>query len=133
MDTWSHVAIAVGDQGEIIEARWNGVKEDNIDVYDKVEYMIVHTSQNILANPQDLSQALVYLHSQVDKPYGYLTLIGTATRFLIPGHNFMFMSQHNICSGLAAQALTRGTFVPSIQPATISPAELAEALGVDTK
>ena len=132
-DTWSHVAVAVDDEGGIIEALWDGVHKTNIEKYQHVEYMIVRTSKTILSSRPDLQQALAYLYSQLDKPYGYLTLFGTATRFLVPGRAFAFIGSHNICSGLAAQSLTRGYFTPSVQPVTMSPTELAEALGVDTR
>lgn len=130
LDAWSHTAFAVSGDGDIIEALWDGVHIDNIDKYRNVEYAIVHTSETCLAWPSDLDEALRYVYLQNDKPYGYLTLIGTATRFLLPGHNFMFISSHNICSGLVAQALTRGNFISQVQPVTMSPTELAEELGV---
>ncbi len=131
-DTWSHVAIAVDDEGGLIEALWSGVKETHISKYENVTYMIVKTGTTILGDDRDWGQALAYLRSQLNKEYGFLTLIGTATRFFIPGHNFMFISSHNICSGLAAQALTRGSFIGTVQPVTMSPTELAENLGVET-
>lgn len=132
-NTWSHVCTVVSSSGNIVEAEWSGVQVNNISKYRDVEYLVVHTSDQILADENDLEQALVYLFTQVGKPYGYLTIIGTATRFLTPGRSFAFIGKHNICSGLAAQALTRGTFNPEIQPVTMSPTELAEALGVSTK
>lgn len=130
-DTWSHVAIAIDDSGGLIEALWSGVKESNISKYENVEYMIVKTSASYLEDERDWGQALDYLRSQLNKPYGFLTLIGTATRFFIPGHGFIFIGIHNICSGLAAQALTRGGFIGDVQPVTMSPTELAESLGVE--
>lgn len=132
-DTWSHVFTVISDNGGLIEAEWNGVRYSDISEYKDTEYLVVHTRDKILAEDNDLEQAVDYLLSQLGKPYGYLTIIGTATRFLTPGRSFAFIGKHNICSGLAAQALTRGTFNPEIQPVTMSPAELAEALGVETK
>ncbi len=129
-NTWSHAAMAIDDEGTISEALWRGVRQDNIAKYKRVEYMIVRTSENVLSLDEDKLQAFTYLRGQLDKPYGYLTLVGTATRFLIPGHNFAFISSANICSGLAAQALTRGSFYPDLQPVSMSPADLANALGV---
>lgn len=130
-DTWSHVAYHTGN-GYLVEAITTGTQHTNIDKYKDVEYLIVRTGDTCLINVSDKYQAERYLETQIGKKYGWLTVFGTATRFLIPGRGFAFIGRTNICSGLVAQALTRGDFTPALQCVTISPSELAEALGVST-
>lgn len=132
-DTWSHVAVITDSKGTLVECIARGCIQDNIEKYQGAEYLIVHTSTSCLHDEEDVLQAIEYAKTQVGRSYGWMTVLGTATRFLTPGHGFAFIGQANICSGLAAQFLTRGRFTPQIQPVTMSPTELAEALGVDTK
>lgn len=124
---WSHAAFCACN-GTIFEIQIDGAQHVNIDEYRDIEYLIVHTN---MADP-DFRQAWWYSIGELtsDHKYGWLTLLGTATRMLIPGRGIWFGGRTNICSGFVAQCLVRGDAVFSVNPASLTPAELAEHYGV---
>lgn len=125
---WSHVALVENDEF-IIEALSKGVSRSHISVYDHTEKIIVSSGMN----DQDRAQAVAFAQSCVGQKYGWITIFGIALRFLTPGRGLWFGANGSeICSGLVAQALTRGPKIFKVDPAGITPAELAEEYNVPT-
>lgn len=126
---WSrltHVAVITDPSGALIEARWPRVRRGQFTQYRQRDYVHVRTKLHIA----DQKQAVAYLETCLGDPYGIGTFVGTATRMLTPGKCCILLaSRWPICSGLAATALERGWFVAKGAAASLSPAELAQALG----
>jgi hypothetical protein len=123
---WSHAAFCeTGDT--VIEALTKGVARNPLSTYHGVEYALVHTG----LYGDDQQQAIAFARSCVGQEYGFLIDLGIALRFLTPGRGLWFgASGTEICSGLVAQAMTRGWMIFDENPASISPSELAIAYGV---
>lgn len=122
---WSHAAI-VEDQDTIIEALTRGVVRNPISNYRDILYVIVRTNMS----EEDAAQALAYARSCLGETYGFLTILGVALRFLAPRLDIW---NAKICSGLVAQSMTRSWAIFPGNPASLSPAELAEAFAVPPK
>lgn len=123
---WSHAAY-IETPDTIIEALGRGVVRNPLHVYRDIEYVLVHT----YLSPEDLAQATAFVHTCLGQHYGFMIDAGIGLRFLMPGRGLWFgMNGTEICSGLVAQAQTRGWANFPRNPASISPAELAEAYGV---
>lgn len=121
---WSHAALCDG-QGYVIEALTHGVKRTSLDAYRDIEY--VHVSGDGL-EAADRRQAVHYATHLLGERYGWLEILGIALRFLTPGRWGLYFgsSRTTICSGLVANAQTRGWKIYPVEPSTITPAELAE-------
>lgn len=120
-DHWSHVAVCVSET-EIVEALTKGVVKNPISVYQDIEYIVVHTG----LTGDDAKQAVAFAESCIGQKYGWMIYPGIAMRFLTPGKGMWFgMNGTEICSGLAGQALVRGWANFPINPASLTPADLA--------
>lgn len=118
---WSHAAI-VENENYLIEALIRGVKRTPLAEYDNIYCCLVHVDMDRI----DRRQAVRFAQNCVGQQYGFLTDLGILLRFLTPGHGLWFgMNGTEICSGLVAQALCRGWDIFPVDPAAISPAELA--------
>lgn len=123
---WSHAAF-VETSDTLIEALTGGVTRTPLAAYRNIEYVLVRTH---LA-PQDAAQAVKFAQSCLGNPYGYIDAIGLGLRFLIPGRGLWFGTiGTNICSGLVASTQVRGWKIYTVEPASISPAELAQEHGI---
>jgi cell wall-associated NlpC family hydrolase len=119
---WSHAAL-IETPTTIIEALTTGVVRNALSEYDDTLYVLVRTELDEL----DAEQAVFFAQRSIGVEYGFLTDFGIFLRFVTPGRGLWFGSDGTeICSGLVAQALTRGWADFIVNPASISPAELAE-------
>lgn len=121
----THVAVVIDTDGTLIEARWPKVRQIPLDTYQAKDYLYVPTHMD----PRDAAQAVAYLKSCLGQPYGVATFVGTGTRMLTPGKGFIQLAggRAPICSGLAATAMERGTFIANGLAAGMCPAEVALA------
>lgn len=124
----THVACVRDANGMLIEAVYPRVRRRHITEYHPQEY--VHASTG-LSQP-DQGEAVAYLDSCVGERYGVLTCAGIAVRMFTPGHGGLVLmgSRTGICSGLAAEMLERGSYRFDHVAASMCPAELARAVGV---
>lgn len=123
---WSHAAFCETED-TLIEALTKGVVRNPLSEYHEIEYAVVHTA----LYGDDQAQAIAFARSCVGHKYGFVTDLGIGIRFLTPGRGLWFgMSGTEICSGLVAQAMTRGWMIFDENPASLSPSELALAYGV---
>lgn len=119
---WSHAAFCEDDMF-VIEALTHGVRRTPLAAYRNVEYTLVKTHMD----PKDAEQAIAYARHLLYEKYGWLEILGVALRFLTPGRWGLYFgsSRTTICSGLVANALTRGDAIFDVEPSTMTPAELA--------
>ncbi len=125
---WSHAALIVGEDGEIIEALGPapGVRPENLAKYAPREYTIVH----IRASQEDRDEAVHFAKSCVGESYGVLTIVSIVLS-LLTGTKFSFgFDGQQICSGLVARALERTTAIFKSEPSHIMPADLARTYRV---
>jgi hypothetical protein len=122
---WTHAAF-VEDADTLIEAVTSGVRRAPISEYRDFEYVLVRTGMS-QSGADDAAQAVAFASSCVGQRYGFATIVGIALRFLTPGRGLALgLNGTEICSGLVAQALVRGWANFPVNPASITPAELAE-------
>jgi len=121
---WSHAALIVSDDGELIEAVGAGVKRSHIRDYVPTEYHLV--SLNTLANEKDRDQACAFAETTIGQPYDILTCISIAIGLLTGCRlKFGFDGQF-VCSGLVARSLERTSVIFDRSPSHILPADLAK-------
>ena len=122
---WSHVAWVdrVDPEPILIEALTRGVVETPYSVYDDIKHEIVRP----VLSGRDVEQARKFVRSCLGQKYGWRIIAGSAMRYLTPGHGLWFgMDGTEICSGLCGQALVRGWYNFTVNPASMSPEELYE-------
>ncbi|MGA7743282.1 MAG: hypothetical protein WBP56_04520 [Polyangia bacterium] len=122
---WSHAAIIVSDDGQLIEALAEGVVKTRLSDYKPTEYHLVHLDGSI-ANARDREQAVEFAEHSCHKGYGWTTLVSIGLN-LITGWKFTFcVDGQFICSELVARCLERTSVIFNHIPQHISPAELAK-------
>jgi len=117
---WSHAVAVVSDTGEIVEALGRGVTAGNISKYAGTDYTYVR----IQATPEDRAEMASFSIGQVGVEYGYLTIASITLGLLTAGRLTFGLSGTEICSGLVARMLERGTYV-WVDPPSVMPADLA--------
>jgi hypothetical protein len=125
---YNHVAVVYDSQGSIVEALGGGVKKRHISVYEDTPYYVVR----IGAGSGDRRQVVNFLDAVLEARwrYGFLTIASVALT-LLSGYSVVFArSGTAICSGLAAEALTRCGEIFDKPPAFVIPADLARHFGV---
>jgi hypothetical protein len=117
---WSHAVAVVSESGAIVEALGRGVTAGEISKYAGSEYAYVR----IQATPDDRTEMAAFASSQVGSEYGYLTIVSIAFVLLTSGRLRFGLSGTEICSGLVARMLERGTY-SWVDPSSVMPADLA--------
>jgi hypothetical protein len=126
---WSHAAIFVDRDGNIIEALGGGVQKRNISVYHGTEYVVVHLPLTTI--PLDRDEAVKFAEFCLNDPYGWLTIVSTAL-CLLTGAKFSFgVDGQQICSALVARCIERiGEIFRESEPWHLTPADLAKHFDV---
>lgn len=129
LTNWSHAALIVSDDGEIIQAEIKGVERSSIDSILNHEYQLFKIDD--VANEEDRVQMVKFANGLVGEKYGILTVLSIAFNVLF-GANFIFgLGSQVVCSGLVAEALLR-TSANIPRPAShVLPAELAHIFNPD--
>lgn len=119
---FSHCAMIVSDDGEIVEALTKtGVTRGHISKYQASEYVVVRTLQT----REDRQQITDFAVFTVGRKYGWITCISLYLS-LLTGLKFNFgVDGQLICSGLVAEALERGTDKFERDSTHMLPADLA--------
>lgn len=126
---WSHTALIVSEQGELIEALGTGVQKAHISKYQPTDFHVVRLGK--LASARDRKQICDFAEKTLDLRYGILTIISIAIG-LLTGCRFKFyFDGQYICSGLVARALERSSVIFDRSPSHITPADLAKYFKVD--
>ena len=121
---WSHAALIVSMDGDLIEAAGGGVHRSHISSYAPTDFHIVQL--NTLATEQDRQQICRFAEWALGQEYGLLTNISIVISVLT-GCRFTFgFDGQSTCSGLVARALERGSAIFDRSPSHILPADLAK-------
>jgi uncharacterized protein YycO len=126
---WSHAAIFVDEDGNIIEALGSGVQKRNISVYRGTEYVVVHLPPATV--PLDRKEVVDFAEFCLNDDYGWMTIVNIGL-CLLTGATFSFgIDGQQICSALVARCLERiGEIFPEAEPWHIMPADLAKHFSV---
>jgi hypothetical protein len=126
---WSHAAIFVNGDGDIVEALSGGVQQRNISVYNGTEYVVVHLP--VTTMPLDRQQAVEFADFCLNDRYGWLTIVSIAL-CLLTGAKFSFgVDGQQICSALVARCIERiGEIFREGDPWHLAPADLAKHFNV---
>ena len=125
---WSHAAMIVSADGDLIEALGAGVKRTNLSRYKGTEYQLVHLGT--LATGADRDEVVAYARWALHQEYGYLTILSIAISLIVGGHFTFGFDGQSICSGLVARALERTSAIFDRSPSHIMPADLARYFNV---
>ncbi|MGH8622436.1 MAG: hypothetical protein ACRET3_09885 [Burkholderiales bacterium] len=115
---WSHAAIIVDDDGNIVEAIARGVKRCHIGSYDATDYAVVSVSQ--IANERDRRQAVTFAEKLAGLQYGWMTAMSVGLSLFFGWRLVFSVDRQFICSGLVARCLERMDI-----PATADESQLA--------
>ncbi len=126
---WSHAALIVSKDGDLIEALGKGVRRGKLSRYKPTEYHLVRLGA--IATAQDREQAVAFALWCLGEKYGRMTIVSIVLSLLTGGKfNFGFDGQA-ICSGLVARALERTNAIFNRTPSHIMPADLAKYFNVE--
>jgi uncharacterized protein YycO len=102
---WSHAAIFIDENGDIIEALGGGVQERNIAVYTDSEYVVVHLPSN--TTDLDREEAVAFAKFCLDDGYGWLTIVAISICLLTGAKLTIGIDGQQICSALVARCIER--------------------------
>jgi hypothetical protein len=128
---WSHAALIVSEQGDLIEAVGRGILSTPISHYRSTERYLVHLSA-ATADKRDREQIVEFARYWLaQKPrYGCVTIVSVAFS-LITSAKFVFgIDGQFTCSGLVASALERTATIFDHSSANMLPADLAKHFNV---
>jgi len=126
---WNHVALIVDEQGSLIEALGEGVRETNISRYTPAEYHLVRLGTT--ADENDRAEAVRFARQTVGDNYGWLTIVCIGLRLLTGGKLAFEVDGQFICSGLVARAMERTQAIFNRDTEDIMPADLAKYYQVE--
>jgi uncharacterized protein YycO len=124
---WSHAAMFINSDGEIIEAIQSGVQQRNVSVYQPTEYHVIRLTE---ATEKERQHAVAFALHCLNDTYGYLTDFSLALSLLTGRKLFFGEDGQMICSGLVARALERVGAIFQYDSWHMLPADLAEAFNV---
>ena len=126
---WSHAALIVSKNGDLIEAVPNRVCRSHISKYKDVEYQLVRLSPS-LAGLRDRLQAVDFAKSRLRDGYGMVTILSILVG-LVSGCRFSFgFENQEICSELVSRSLERTGAIFPHEPSRMMPADLAKFFNV---
>ena len=121
---WTHAALIVSKEGDLIEASGRGVVRSHISAYKKNDYHLIRLGE--MADEKDRQKMVNFAEWCLRYEYGHLTIISISL-CLITGSKFLFgMDNRIICSALVARALERTRLIFDKNPSFIMPADLAK-------
>jgi len=102
---WNHVAVLkekVGDDWVVIQAEAAGVTDNKL-----LSSVAPGGMYEVVPLPAQVNRAdfLNFLHTQISKPYGFLTIFSCALDMFLPDSICLRKNNTWICSGLVAGAL----------------------------
>lgn len=124
---WTHAAVVVDADGQLVEAESMGVKRSPVTKYRDSEYHLVRLGADFAE--ADRARSVAYANDQVGQAFGYLDLAG-AGLYLLFGLPLRWMRRnHQICSGLVVRALQHGGQATRLDPELTLPGDLAKMYG----
>ena len=125
---WSHAALIVSEDGDLIEVQRPGVVRRNASVYKDVEYKVVR----VKASDHDRRQAVEFAEwcLKNNAKIGRAIFFSIAVNMITGGKFSFFVDGTTVCSGLVARAQERAGAIFNRAPTHIMPADLAKYYGV---
>ena len=121
---WSHTALLVETNGDLVEAEITGVRQNPISRYRAGEYHLVRLGSEF--SEEARSRAVAYAKEQVGQGFGFLDMFGAGLYLLFGWRVRLARRGHEICSGLVVRALQAGGLLPGLDPLLTLPADLAK-------
>ena len=125
---WSHAALIVGEDGDLVEAEALGVRRSPIAKYRTEEYHLVRLGPDFSSECR--REAVAYAEGLVGQAFGYLQMLGAALHLMFGWPLRWARRNHEICSSLVVKALQKGGLLQDFDPAMTLPADLARAFDV---
>jgi uncharacterized protein YycO len=125
---WSHAALVVARDGDLVEADSRGVHRSPIGKYREEEYHLVRFGREL--GDDGRRAAVDFAEAQVGQAFGYLDLLGAGLHLLFGWPLHWMRRNHEICSSLVVRALQRGGMLRDLDPAVTLPADLAMTFDV---
>lgn len=125
---WTHSALIVSEDGDLIEAVAKGVVHGHVRDYAGIETAIVSTAR--YATPETRVNAVKFAESCVGRRYGYASYVAYSCWALF-GAGFSFgLDGEMTCSGLVSKSLERLGIIWPKDSTNMVPAHLAEFFNV---
>lgn len=124
---WSHAALFVSENGDIVEALGNGVQKRNVAVYRDTEYHVMHLTR---ASAENRIHAAEFAEHCINDAYGFLTILSLTITLATATKLYMGVDGQTICSALVARALERTGAIFQYDSWCMMPADLAEFFDV---
>lgn len=120
---WTHAALIVSPDGDLIEALGGGVERTHISRYLDVEYHVVRVD----ASNSEREHVVAYAQAMADRheAYDWWEIASLGLQLLTSGRFTLTVENHAICSGLIATALERTGAIFPRMAASMMPADLA--------
>ncbi|HZU71790.1 MAG TPA: hypothetical protein VE990_03370 [Acidimicrobiales bacterium] len=120
---WSHAALVVSTEGELIEAVHRGVQRVSASEYRDVEYRVVHVD----ADDHDRAEAVAFAEwaAASHQRFGHLTMVSILFTVATGSRLSFELDGTEICSGLVARAEERTGAIFDRDPTHVMPADLA--------
>ena len=125
---WSHAALVVSEEGDLIEVQRPGVIRSNARDYKDIEYKLVR----VKATDNDRKQAVEFAEWCLthNRRIGRAIFLSIAINMVTGGKLSFFVDGTTVCSGLVARAQERAGAIFNRAPTHIMPADLAKYYGV---
>lgn len=125
---WSHCALLVDTDGDLVEAEALGVVKAPISKYRATEYHLVRLGTELDAEGR--KRSVEYANAQVGVAFGYMALAGIAIYLLTGLPVRLVRRNHQICSEMVVRALQAGGLLKDVDPDLTLPADLAKRFDV---
>jgi hypothetical protein len=121
---WSHAAIVIDTDGNLVEDEIKGVVRSPISKYRESEYRLVKLGPEFDSAGRE--RAVAYAKGQIGQAFGFLDLFGAAVYLLTGWPLRLVRRDHQICSVLVVRALQAGGLLSELDPVLALPADLAK-------
>ena len=126
---WTHSAMIVGYQGELVEALAKGVERSNISKYADADFVVVHPLD---VTPAQRALAVACAEAMVGETYGYVDYLGLVPRAIFHWNLSVHAGNAPICSELVARCTEKYIAKYPWSVEEIMPASLAAYWQVHT-
>lgn len=104
---WTHSAVIVSEDGDLVEALEDGVDHTHISKYDGVQTKVIHLP--IPADDPRRAYAVRYALAQVDESYGVIGFISLGVDLAFGLNTSLHVDRRPICSEICARATESAT------------------------
>lgn len=129
---WTHIAIVVGDQGEIVEAAWPCVRGANLIEYKEAGADFAIADITPWADVHDREQVVAFAKHAIGTKYGIAEAASLGFWMMgVPVRSSV--GNQLICSALGAEAASRTNIIFPTEPLWMTPAHHAQFFNIPGK